>query len=189
MFKKGLRIIGGKLKGRKLQSAPGKLIRPTGNRQREAIFNILADRVHGSNVLDLFAGTGALGIEALSRGATYCVFIDNHSNALRILELNVQSCMFKERSRIIRCDICTSLDPLNSIPCRFDLVFMDPPYQMNYVKPALDNLLRSRCLTAGATVVVEHAPAESISIDESAYLLSDKRRYGKTLVSFLRYVL
>ena len=100
-----LRIIGGSLKGKKLQSYSGRLIRPTGNRQREAIFNILSRRVTGACALDLFAGTGALGIEALSRGAGYTVFIDSHRTALTLLDRNIRSCRLEEKTTILRRDL------------------------------------------------------------------------------------
>jgi 16S rRNA (guanine966-N2)-methyltransferase len=183
-----LRIIGGELKGKRLCSARGGLIRPTGNRQREAIFDILAHRVSETSVLDLFAGTGSLGIEALSRGARYCLFIDNHKTAVSILEKNIRSCRLEEKSEIIRWNLLNRGGYVKTTSLRFDLIFMDPPYNKDYISTALYCLHQSDCLKSGATIVVEHSPAESIPQKKAAYTLIDQRRYGKTLVSFLSYM-
>ncbi len=184
----GLRIIGGELKGKRLYAARGELIRPTGNRQREAIFNILASRVRKTSVLDLFAGTGSLGIEALSRGAGYCLFIDNHRTAVSILEQNIRSCKLEEKSEIIRWDLRNRMDFFNTTSSLFELIFMDPPYNKDYISTALYYLHQSGCLKVGANVIVEHSHAESVPEKEAAYTLIDQRRYGKTLVSFLSYM-
>ena len=187
-MKVGLRIIGGELRGKRLYSARGELIRPTGNRQREAIFNILAHRARETIVLDLFAGTGSLGIEALSRGASYCLFIDNHRTAVSILEQNIRSCKVEAKSEIIRWDLRNRMDYFKTTTSSFDLIFMDPPYNRDYLLPVLYYLHQSDCLKAGANIVVEHSPAESVPEKEAAYTLIDQRRYGKTLVSFLSYM-
>ena len=136
----GLRIIGGELKGKKLYTIPGTLIRPTADRLRESIFNILSYLVKEAVVLDLFAGTGALGIEALSRGADSAVFIDNNKKALSVIERNIQSCAVDNRSQIIRWDIVKNLNCINSVDSKFNLVFMDPPYNKGMIKPTLNNL-------------------------------------------------
>jgi len=184
----GPRIIGGDLKGRKLYTARGNIIRPTGNRQREAIFNILSHRVREASVLDLFAGTGAFGIEALSRGARFAVFIDNNKTVLPILEKNIRSCRLEDKSKIFRWNIQGRMDFLQSAAFSFDLVFMDPPYNNNYVTTALNNLHLSCCLQTGADIVVEHASAEPIPDKETVFTRHDQRQYGKTLVSFLTYM-
>ena len=185
----GQRIIGGNLKGKKLHPVHGDLIRPTGDRQRESIFNILSGNVRGAVVLDLFAGTGALGIEALSRGADYAVFIDVHKIALSHLGRNLRSCGLKDQASVIRWNIQKGLGCLNSARLTFSLVFMDPPYNKDYLEPTLEHLYRSGCLENGAVIVVEHAPAEPIPEKDIVYTLYDQRRYGKTLVSFLHYMI
>jgi 16S rRNA (guanine966-N2)-methyltransferase len=181
------RVIGGNLRGKKLRPVPGDTIRPTGNRQKESIFNIISGIVHGAIVLDLFAGTGALGIEALSRGADFAVFIDVHKTALSVLDQNIQSCGVKKQTRVIRWNIQKDLGCLSVIGYKFNLVFMDPPYNKGYIEPTLFHLHRSQCLEAGTILVVEHAPLEPIPKEDIPYCLYDKRRYGKTLVSFLNY--
>jgi len=180
-----MRIIGGELKGKKLALFRGTAIRPTADRTREAVFNIIAAKVPVANVLDLFAGTGAFGLEALSRGAVAAVFIDNAPSAIATIEKNITACRVPDRARVINWDIIRNLNCLASASPAFDIVFLDPPYNRNAVAPALRNLARSGALSPGATVIVEHAPSEIIADPPAGLALSDQRRYGKTLVSFL----
>ncbi|MBU4388467.1 MAG: 16S rRNA (guanine(966)-N(2))-methyltransferase RsmD [Proteobacteria bacterium] len=185
----GLRIIGGELRGRKLYTVPGTLIRPTADRLRESIFNILSNLVKEAVVLDLFAGTGALGIEALSRGAESAVFIDDSKAALSVVERNVQSCAVDNRSQIIRWNIVKNLNCLRSIGSKFDLVFMDPPYNNGMIKPTLINLHDSGSLGNEACIVVEHNYLEPIPEISKQFELIDQRKYGKKLISFMKYVM
>jgi len=190
----GLRIIGGELKGKKLYTIPGTLISPTADRFRESIYNKLSNLVKDAVVLDLFAGTGALGIEALSRGADSAVFIDNSKTALSIVERNIQACAVDNRSQIIRWNIVKNLNCINSVDPKFNLVFMDPPYNKGLIKPAynkgmiksaLINLHDSGSLGKDACIVVEHTPFEPVPEDCKQFELTDQRKYGKTLISFI----
>ena len=180
-----IRIIGGKLKGRKLVTVPGIKTRPTADRVRESIFNILGYRVRDASVLDLFAGTGAMGIEALSRGAESVVFADDNPAALGALNKNIKNCSLENRTRTIKWNILNNLNVLRSHKPAFDLAFIDPPYNENMLQPTLSNLDLSRCLTNGAMVVVEHGTLEPIPQNPPGFNFYDQRRYGKTLVSFL----
>jgi 16S rRNA (guanine966-N2)-methyltransferase len=184
-----LRVIGGSLKGRKLVSVKGNAIRPTADRVRESIFNILGARVEDATVLDIFAGTGALGIEALSRGAKSAVFIDINKAALEALAGNLKICGLESRSRLIRWDALKRLGCLHGLPSLFDLVLMDPPYRQAMIPPTLNNLHESHCLKIGAELIIEHAPHEPVWEKEIPFAPLDQRRYGKTLVSFLEYML
>ena len=183
-----LRIIGGALKGKRLYSVRDMSIRPTADRLRESIFNILSQRVLGAVVLDLFAGTGALGIEALSRGAESVVFVDNRKEALSVLRRNIDSCMLDQKANIVKWDIRQNLNCIRSKKS-FDLIFLDPPYDKNLIKPTLFNLDKSHSLKKEACIVVEHSLFEPIPTDLFAFDLLDQRKYGKTLVSFLNYVI
>lgn len=183
-----LRIIAGDLKGRKLQSVRGSKTRPTANRTREAIFNILSSRVHGSRVLDLFAGTGAFGIEALSRKAREAVFVDNDPHVLTVLRSNVRTLALEQQSTIIRWDPSKNLNCLMSMPAGFDLVFMDPPYNQNMIAPGLGNLHNSGSLAAGALIVAEHGRREALTSIPMPYQTVDQRKYGKSLVTIFDYV-
>ena len=179
-----LRIIAGELRGRRLAAVPGVSTRPTADRTRESIFNILGPAVRGVPVLDLFAGTGAYGIEALSRGATAAVFVEIGRPALKVLAANLAACRLDARARVIRWDAGRNLNCLREGGARFRLVFMDPPYHANLVAPALRHLESARCLAPGARIVVEHADDEPV-IATMSYAAQDQRRYGRTRVSFL----
>ncbi len=184
-----IRIIGGELKGRKLVTVPGRQTRPTADRVRESMFNILGDRVRGALVLDLFAGTGAMGIEALSRGAESVLFADNAKRALTALEKNVKVCSLERRAKIIKWDILKNLNIATAFQHAFNLVFIDPPYNKNMIQSTLSNLDKSQCIEKGACVAIEHSAQESIPEKDQRFKISDQRRYGKTLVSFLFYML
>lgn len=182
-----LRVIGGDLRGKRLYTIPGKIIRPTADRLRESIFNILTVHVKGRIVLDLFAGTGALGIEALSRKAVFSTFIDKHTEAISVINRNISNCGLEDRARIIKWDAIRNLKCIQSIHPAFNLVFMDPPYNENLIRPVLFNLYRNNCLEKGALIIVEHTLLEPIPNDLQEFTIADQRRYGKTLVSFLDY--
>ena len=183
-----MRIISGKCRGKKLNTFYGKNIRPTGDRMREAIFNILSTRVVEAVVLDLFAGTGALGLEALSRGAASAVFIDNHPEAVLLLNKNINACGMIQETRVVKWDIDRNLNCLKEIQPGFNLIFLDPPYNRNLVEPALVHLHKSHALQPGAYIVIEHSLDELLPPDPFGFSLKDQRNYGKSLVSFFQYM-
>ncbi len=184
----GIRIIGGLLRGKKLKSVPGLTTRPSADYLKESLFNILSFQLEGAVVLDLFAGTGALGIEALSRGAASAVFIDKYRSALSVVEKNIKSCAMENRSTAIKWDILKNLNCIKSATPAFDLVFMDPPYNSSSVKQALCNLQASCSLANNSMAIVEHTPAEPIPSNCFGFKIVDQRSYGKTIVSFLNHV-
>ncbi|MCP4694458.1 MAG: 16S rRNA (guanine(966)-N(2))-methyltransferase RsmD [Desulfobacterales bacterium] len=190
-----MRIIAGEFRGRKLRPLRGDRIRPTADRCREAIFNILSTRVQDALVLDLFAGTGALGLEALSRGARSALFLDNHRDSASVVKSNIQTCGVDGRARILRWDVLRNLNCLKSTEPGFDLVFMDPPYGKEMVRPVLTLLLDSGALARDAVIVAEHALSDPTpealsgpSGRNPRIELEDQRRYGKTLVSFFKHL-
>lgn len=191
----GLRIIGGSLKNRRLTVPRGKTVRPTSDRLRESIFAILGSTVKDRHVLDLFAGSGALGIESISRGAESCVFVDRQSIAISAIAANIGICNLHGRTRIFKRDIMRSMNGLKSYETPFDLIFMDPPYEKNLVVPSLVNLCRSEMIQDSASIVIEHSINEPlpdrITVDgqKSPLKMEDQRKYGKTLVSFFVYML
>ena len=183
-----LKVIGGRLKGKPLASLKGRAVRPTAGRVREAIFNILASRVDNAVTLDLFAGTGALGIEALSRGAARAVFVDYDQAALAVIKQNIVSCDLESAAITLRHDVTRSLSGLNGLNLTFDLVFMDPPYNQQRIRPALTTLTQSGQLNAGSLVVMEHSSGELFDDESGVFNLSDRRKYGRAIVSFLEYM-
>ena len=184
-----MRIIGGTFKGKRLSPLKGNRIPPTADRLREAIFNILSDQVRGATVLDLFSGTGALGIEALSRGATFAVLIDKYKNAVLLIEKNVRACACEERVKIIQWNIIKNLTCLAGFKQAFDLVFMDPPYRKIALPKTLMSLHTANSLKVGALLVIEHSLFEPLDLESGPFTITDQRKYGKTLVSFLSYML
>ncbi|MFZ0241786.1 MAG: 16S rRNA (guanine(966)-N(2))-methyltransferase RsmD [Desulfobacterales bacterium] len=183
-----MRVIGGTLKGKKLAGIRGRAIRPTADRLRESIFNIIAPWVADAVVLDLFAGTGAFGIEALSRRARAAVFIDNSRTAVTLIQRNLQMCRLQDRAHVICWDVTRGLTAsvMRQPPC--NLVFMDPPYNQGLVYVGVNLLRRSPLLAPGHRLILEHALGEPLAPVPDGYRLYDQRRYGKTLVSFLESV-
>jgi len=184
-----LRIIGGKLRGKKLAPFHGLNIRPTADRLREAIFSIIADRIRGAAVLDLYAGTGAFGLEALSRGADSALFVEHHPKAIALIRKNVTACRMQKNTRVIRWDAVRNLNCLQSFDQKFDTVFMDPPYAGDCIGPTLAHLCRCPNLANGCLIVAEHARTEPVPGSLTKMSIVDQRRYGKTLVSFLSYMI
>lgn len=163
--------------------------RPTADRIKESVFNILAGGIGDKRVLDLFAGTGALGIEALSRGAASAVFVDQAKAALSAIRRNIRAMELEDRARVIHWNIRKNLNCLMSERQAFELVFMDPPYETNAVAPALAALVACGSLAPGARIVVEHSTREPVVPFGDTLVLMDQRRFGKTLVSFMDSVL
>ncbi len=182
-----MRIIAGELKGRRLHRLEGKQTRPTSDRLRETIFNILSFKTQQAVVLDLFAGTGAMAIEALSRGADSAVLVDDSFQAVALISQNIRAFSLEKKARVQRWDIARNLNFLRHVQPLFDLVFLDPPYNRNLIGPTLHHLLQSSSLAAQACIVVEHSVLETIRFDEPEFELYDQRTYGKTMVSFLSF--
>lgn len=175
------RIIAGRFKGRRLQVPRGKVVRPTAERVREAVFDILGPRVAGARVLDLFAGTGAMALEALSRGAASAVLIDTDPESIRAAEHNALALEVADRVKIVRRDARQGPGPGDD---RFDLIFVDPPYGEAAAVAALEGVDRSGRLDPDGVMIIEHA-AEMDLPDVTAHLERiDQRRYGRTRVSF-----
>lgn len=183
-----MRVIGGTLRGKKLAGVRGTAIRQTADRLRESIFNIIAPRVADAVVLDLFAGTGAFGIEALSRRARTAVFIDNSRAAVTLIHRNLELCRLQNRSRVICRDVTRGLPAISMRQAPFDLVFLDPPYNQGLVRVGLGLLRHGPVLAPGHRLILEHSIDEPFAPDAEDYLLHDQRRYRKTLVSFLECV-
>ncbi len=184
-----MRIIAGTHRGRKLKpvNVPG--IRPTSDRVREAVFSILFDRVKEAVVADLYAGTGAMGMEALSRGASRCIFVDSNPKALSLMQANLQLLGLEEQSSTIRWNAAQDVLCLQRTGLAFDLVFADPPYAMDAVEATLSNLAEAEVLKPGSTVVFETNHRQEVPEDTPGFTLADQRKYGKTLVSFFSFMI
>jgi len=182
-----MRVVGGRLKGRNLASPTSREIRPTADRLRESVFNILVhaygNPVEGARVLDLFAGTGALGIEAISRGAAFALFVDNGAEARALLRNNVEALGLGGVTKVFRRD-ATNLGPAHPLP-PFSLAFLDPPYGKALAETALASLRDGGWLVPGALLVVEEAKAAAFSAPEGFAEL-ERRAYDDTEFVFLR---
>jgi len=151
-----MRVIAGSAKGRRLATLRTLALRPTPDRVREALFDILGDRIAGARVLDLFAGSGAVGLEALSRGARAIVFVEGHQPACRLIDKNLLACGLQDRARVWRADVLKALPLLKAEQQRFELIFLDPPYQSSLVEDTLKELGDGRLLAPDGQVVAEH---------------------------------
>ena len=180
-----MRVISGNLRGKRLFSPKGHELRPPSDRGKEAIFDILQDQIQGQNVLDLFAGTGALGIECLSRGASKAVFVEESSRSLSALHRNIEECRLKDKAEVLGRKVLPALKILEVRGEAFGLIFLDPPYDKGEARRVLEVLSRSSILTPGTLVVAEHSLSEGIDSIPSLQTV-DRRKYGRTLVSFFR---
>ena len=185
----GVRIVSGSLKGRRLATPAGLGTRPTADRVREAVFSILFGKIVGACVLDLFSGSGALALEAVSRGAESAVAIDSDSAAIAVIRRNITHCGVDDRVAAIRWDIRTGLDCLARRHEKYSLIFMDPPYASDLAGVAMAHLHAAGCVSPGATLIVEHSHQQIPEAIEGFCALTDRRRYGKTLVSFFATML
>jgi 16S rRNA (guanine966-N2)-methyltransferase len=180
-----MRIVGGGFKGRALQGPGSTAIRPTSDRLRETLFNILAhsydNAVEGARALDLFAGTGAMGIEALSRGAEGALFVDESAAACAIIRANVETLGLSSAVRILRRDA----RKLGSAPDqeKFNLAFLDPPYGRDFVAPVLKTLRDGGWLDKGALVVIEESAGANVDLPEG-FVAHETRRFGGTQTVF-----
>ena len=188
-----MRIISGTAKGRKIAAPPGQTltIRPTSDRAREALFSIIGRRVQQANVLDLFAGTGALGLEAFSRDAKNVIFVDNDKTALDILKRNILRCHTgysgKCEIRVIKHDLTHSLPAAKfpkNLAVEFDLIFADPPYSKNFSITILNLLNNSSLLSTNGLLIVEERWNVKLPTSFSNITLVDKRTYGEATFWF-----
>ena len=184
-----MRITGGTLGGRRLAAPADDRVRPTSDKVRQAMFNILRHQnwdfaLEGARVADLFAGTGALGIESISQGASFCLFVEDAAESRALIQRNIEAFGLTGVTKIFRRD-ATKLGvmaPASGGP--FDLVFLDPPYRKDLIAPALASLRAGGWLAAKALIVAESAEDEAIAAD--GFDILDERTYGETRVSFLK---
>jgi 16S rRNA (guanine966-N2)-methyltransferase len=182
-----MRIVGGRLKGRVLKGPSSNAIRPTSDRLRETLFNVLAhaygDPVEGARVIDLFAGTGALAFEALSRGAVFAQMVDDSDSARGVIRANIDTLGLGGVAKLFRRD-ARKLGPAPPGES-FNLAFLDPPYGLGLVAPALTSLATGAWLSQGALVVVEELAAAEIALP-AGFSLVETRRYDDTQLLFVK---
>lgn len=170
-----MRVIAGKYKGRKLNTPSGNSIRPTTDKVKEALFSMLSNDIVESRFLDLFSGTGSIGIEALSRGARECVFCDISRESLRLLKENVNHCGIKEGVRIYAGDYRKNLMIQND---KFDIIFLDPPYDKGMLKECFRLIEECSLLNKSGLIVAEHRKEEELEEDLYGFSKLKERKYG-----------
>ncbi len=178
-----MRVISGEARGRRLKELPGLDIRPTTDRVKESLFNIIQFEIEGRRVLDLFGGTGQLGVEALSRGAAFCTFVDQRREAADVIRANLALCGFENRARVIQGD---SLAFLSSCGEKFDLILADPPYQTDLLEKSLKMAAAFDILSEGGIMVCESPADKSMPPVDAPLAWGREYRYGKIKLTLCR---
>ena len=180
-----MRVISGMRRGKKLAAPAGTETRPTLDRVKQIMFDTIQFEIEGKTVLDLFCGSGQLGVEALSRGAAVCYFNDSSAQALNVAKRNISDCGFEKNARV-SCNLytqCVTMLQRNSE--RPDIVFLDPPYHRGLIDAALQALIEGDCLAADAIVVCEHATDETVTVPADFAVIKDKK-CGEVTLTILR---
>ena len=187
-----MRIITGLFKGAKLKTLKGDSVRPTLDRVKESIFSILEnlfkasdfefEAIENKKVLDLFSGTGNLGLESLSRGASSITFVDKSTLSLNVLKDNIESLKVKDKCQVIKSDSVKFIDRITD---KFDLIFLDPPYNQGFVKIILNKIDKNEILNINGIIVIEHSKHEEINFDLGSLIVFRQERYGEIIVNFL----
>ena len=178
-----MRVISGKARGVSLKTPNGMATRPTADRVKEALFSIIQFDIPGANVLDLFGGTGQLGIEALSRGAKKTVFIDEREDACRLIRENLKRTKLENDGQVIRSDY---LAYLRNCHTKFDIILLDPPYAEVFLENALKLITEIDILQSGGIIVTERPAEKALDCQFEGYLRSKDYKYGKTLITLYR---
>jgi len=182
----GMRIIRGKAKGRKLIPVKTREIRPTHDKVKESIFSMIQGHIEAAVVLDLFAGTGNLGLEAISQGAKKAIFVENGRIPLRTLKRNVDLCGFQDQAEILSLDAEMALNVLRRRGEKVDLVFIDPPYGSGYVDKTLRFINSHDMVNVGGAIVVEHGSEERPAAKWGRLSLKKRKRHGDTTISIFQ---
>ena len=178
-----MRVISGKARGVNLKTPEGVLTRPTIDRVKEALFSIINFDIPASNVLDLFGGTGQLGIEALSRGAKSAVFVDQREDACKLIKENLRRTKLEQDAKVVRMDY---LDYLKRCKDKFDIIFLDPPYAEVFLENALKCITEIDILQSGGIIVAERPLGKDLPWDFEGFTRSKDYKYGKVLLTIYR---
>ncbi|MEW5953690.1 MAG: 16S rRNA (guanine(966)-N(2))-methyltransferase RsmD [Bacillota bacterium] len=179
-----LRVISGSAKKRRLKAPPGRSVRPTADRVKEALFNILAERIPGCTFLDLYAGSGGIGIEALSRGADYVTFVEKDARVLKVLGENLQLTGLEGRAETVPGDVDVVLERIAGQGRKFDVIFMDPPYRQNLAVGTLARLSGYGLLRDQGLLIIESGKEEKMPVCSGLLKMIRQERYGDTMLSF-----
>lgn len=178
-----MRVITGSAKGRTLITPKSNRIRPTSSRIKEALFSIIGDDVIGCTFIDGFSGTGNIGIEALSRGAKTCLFIENHKESISIIKKNLLITNFLDKSTLLVKNFIDGIKYISSQNINVDIIFLDPPYIKGLIEPALFVIIETNLLNISGMIIVEHDKNDIITVPKGIVCLME-RKYGNTILSF-----
>ena len=178
-----MRVITGTARGRRLKELEGMETRPTTDRVKEGLFNILQFDIEGRRILDLFAGTGQLGIECLSRGADSAVFVDRRADAVKLIRDNLKTTELTEKARVVAGD---SMEYLKSLREKFDIIFLDPPYAAGLLEEAISHITEFDILSPHGIIVAEHPVEKALPAVKAPYRLHRTYRYGKIALTIYR---
>ena len=181
-----MRVISGKVRGLKLDTPKNEDVRPTTDRVKESLFNIINPYIIDSNVLDLFAGTGSLGIECLSRGASSAIFVDVSKESINIVKSNIKKARVENESTILNLDFKSAINSLSSKNKQFDVIFMDPPYYKNMFSDALSAVDNNNLLKEDGIIVVEHDTVDKFPDNMGRLYKSREKKYGNTTLTFYK---
>ena len=181
-----LRVISGKARGLKLDTPKNQDVRPTTDRVKESLFNMINSYIMDSNILDLFAGTGSLGIECLSRGAKNCVFVDKSKDSINIVRSNVKKARVENESTILNVDFKDAVKRLSTQNQKFDVIFMDPPYYENMFIECLKSIDKFNLLDEDGIIVVEHDTKDLFEDSIGRLNKSREKKYGNTTLTFYK---
>jgi 16S rRNA (guanine(966)-N(2))-methyltransferase RsmD len=178
-----MRVITGKARGVQLKTPEGLATRPTSDRVKEALFSIINFDIPGMTVLDLFGGTGQLGIEALSRGAERAVFVDTSEDACKLIRENLKRTKLESQGRVVKSDYLSFLRACRE---KFGIIFLDPPYAEVFLENALNCITEIDILQSGGIIVAERPLEKPLALDFPGYTRSRDYKYGKTLITLYR---
>jgi 16S rRNA (guanine966-N2)-methyltransferase len=178
-----MRITGGELNGRVLGTLSGMDIRPTSSKVRQAVFNIIGNDIDGLHVMDLFAGTGIMGIEALSRGAEWVIFFDNSTRSVELIRKNLELCGLSNRGFVVKGDIKNSIPPHEKLKKGvIDLAFIDPPYGRELIPGLLEAIVKRGVMSDNGIIVTESKRDKVLPLNAGEFILSKTRIYGETKI-------
>ena len=182
-----MRIISGKARGTKLYTLDGTATRPTLDRVKESLFNIIQNDIEDSTVLDLFSGSGAIGLEFLSRGAKRAVLCDSSKDAIKIIKQNVQKTHFEEKVEVYNMEVTKLVERLQNQ--KFDIIYIDPPYATDFIKISLEKIIEYELVNENTKIIVETDDETRIlnQIEKMDVEITDKRKYGRATIIFLKY--
>ena len=180
-----MRVISGIARGTKLYTLNGEITRPTLDRVKESVFNIIQNEIKDSTFLDLFAGSGAISIEAASRGAKKVVACDKSKEAVNIIKKNIEKTHMEEKIIVYNLDFVKCIENLKNI--KFDLVYLDPPYKTNYAIKAIKHLIKNNLINNDSKIIIETDDEKVLeTIEKENIQIIDKRKYGRAIITFIK---